>query len=236
MKNGILSVFVDESGVLAKGDTTSRFYILALVAHDQSLSIAEAVARLDRELGSIGIANLHFHAGPIIHAHDQFVFMNWDLRRKIFYRMLAFANHVPFRYACLVVDKKYADSTDAIVANLARQLADLVDRHRLDVTAFEEVRVYYDCGQKPVTNLLHEFFEARTHLRVVFAQAVKVARYKMLQVADLVCTLRLIQLKLEAGLSLSRSEEKFFGGTRAFRHNVLRVISRKEIASADPAW
>jgi len=155
--------------------------------------------------------------------------MNWDLRRKIFYRMLAFANHVPFRYACLVVDKKYADSTSTIIDSLARQLANLIDSHRLDLTEFEEVKVYYDCGQKPVTNLLHTFFESRTHLRVVFAQAVEVARYKMIQVADLVCTLRLISLKLDAGLSLSKSEEKFFGGVRAFKHNVLRVIRRKEI-------
>jgi len=230
LKKSILSVFVDESGVLAKDDPTSRFYIIALVAHNQSHPIADAAERLDRELDSVGIANLYFHAGPIIHAHDQFMFMNWDLRRKIFYRMLAFANHVPFRYACLVVDKKYADSTKTIVENLARQLADLVDSHRLDLTEFEEVKVYYDCGQKPVTNLLHSFFESREHLHVVFAQAVEAARYKMIQVADLVCTLRLIALKLDAGISLSKSEEKFFGGVRAFRHNVLRVIRRKEIS------
>jgi len=220
---------VDESGVFAKDDPTSRFYIVTLVTHDQSHSIADASEQLDRELDSVGIANLYFHAGPIIHAHDQFMFMNWDLRRKIFYRMLAFANHVPFRYACLVVDKKYSDTTDAIVDSLARQLADLIDSHRLDLTVFDEVKVYYDCGQKPVTNLLHAFFGSRTHLRVIFAQAVEVARYKMIQVADLVCTLRLIRTKLDAGLSLSKSEEKFFGGVRAFRHNVLRVIKRKEI-------
>ena len=230
MKTQTLSVFVDESGVLSKDDPTSRFYIVTLVTHDQSFSIAELAKRLDRELDSVGIANLYFHAGPIIHAHDQFMFMNWDLRRKIFYRMLAFANHVPFQYACLVVDKKFADDTDAIVRSLERQLAELVDGHRLDFTGFETIKVYYDCGQKPVTNLLHRFFEQRKHIPVVFAQAVEVSRYKMIQVADLVCTLRLISLRMDCGLSLSKSEEKFFGGVRAFKHNVLRIIRRKAIA------
>ena len=131
--------------------------------------------------------------------------MNWDLRRTIFYRMLAFANHVPFRYACLVVDKKFADDTEAIISSLERQLAELVDGHRLDFAGFETVKVYYDCGQKPVTNLLHRFFEQRKHIPVVFAQAVEVSRYKMIQVADLVCTLRLIALRLDCGLSLSKS-------------------------------
>ena len=166
----------EESSVLSKDDPTSRFYIVTLVTHDQSFSIAELAKRLDRELDSVGIANLYFHAGPIIHAHDQFMFMNWDLRRKIFYRMLAFANHVPFQYACLVVDKKFADDTETIISSLERQLAELVDGHRLDFTGFETVKVYYDCG-----------------------------------------------------LSLSKSEEKFFGGVRAFKHNVLRVIRRKAI-------
>ena len=224
-----LSVFVDESGILAKDDPTSRFYIVALVLHEQERAIAAEVERLDRELEAVGIANLCFHAGPLIHAHDRFMFMTWDLRRKIFYRMLAFANHIPFRYACLSVDKKYRDSTYAIVKDLEEQLAELIDGHRLDLTRHDTIKVYYDCGQKPLTNLLHDFFRARPHLPVVFAQSVEAERYKLAQVADLICTVRLIERKLESGLPLSRSEEKFFGGVRAFRHNVLRVIRRKAI-------
>lgn len=225
----MLSVFVDESGVLGRDDRTSRFYILALVAHDQSLPIGELADRLDAELANIGIANLYFHAGPIIHAHDQFVFMNWDLRRKIFYRMLAFANKVPFQYVCLTADKRFLDGTVAVVKCLEGQLADLVDRHRLGLSQYERVKVYYDCGQKPVTNLLHEFFRTRPHLNVEFAQAVKSSKYKLSQVADLVCTVSLIDQKMAAGIDLSNSEEKFFGGTRAFKHNVLRIIKRKQI-------
>lgn len=225
-----LSVFVDESGVLSKDDPTSRFYLITLVSHDQAFDISGEVKRLDAELDTVGIANLFFHAGPIIHAHDRFSFMNWDLRRKIFYRMLAFANRIPFRYACLLVDKKFADTTEGIVNSLERQLADVVDTHRLDLSDYETVKVYYDCGQKPVTNLLHKFFAARAHIPIVFAQAVEVARYKLIQIADLICTLKLIETKLACGMAMSKSELKFFGGKQSFRHNVLRIIKRKEIA------
>ena len=48
-------------------------------------------------------------------------------------------------------------------------------------------------------------------------------------VADLVCTVKLIEQKLAHGDSLSLSEERFFGGVRAFKRNVLRKLKRKEI-------
>lgn len=229
MNSKLLSIFVDESGVLDKSDPSSRFYIISLVLHDQTLAIAEQAHRLDRELDAVGISNLYFHAGPIIHAHDQFVYMNWDLRRRIFYRMLAFANRTPFRYACLTVDKRFVNDTEAIVRRLERQLALLMDTHRSDLAVFQGIKIYYDCGQKTVTTLLHRCFESWGNIPVEFAQAVKVSSYKLLQVADLICTVRLMAMKLEHGLPLSKSEMKFFGGVRQFKHNVLRVIRRKSI-------
>ena len=47
--------------------------------------------------------------------------------------------------------------------------------------------------------------------------------------ADLVCTLNMISLKLDSGMKMSRSETKFFGGPKAFKHNILRRIKAKEI-------
>ena len=39
----------------------------------------------------------------------------------------------------------------------------------------------------------------------------------------------LIELKLRAGVKLSRSENQFFGGPQMFRHNILRYIKAKEV-------
>ncbi len=49
------------------------------------------------------------------------------------------------------------------------------------------------------------------------------------QLADLVCTLNMISLKLDSGIMMSRSETKFFGGPKAFKHNILRRIKAREI-------
>lgn len=51
----------------------------------------------------------------------------------------------------------------------------------------------------------------------------------MFQVADLICTLRLLELKLETDGRLSPSEFRFFGGVKSFRRDFLRRIKAKEI-------
>ena len=43
-----------------------------------------------------------------------------------------------------------------------------------------------------------------------------VARYKQIQIADLICTLKLIEKKFACGMAMSKSELKFFGGKQSF--------------------
>ena len=66
-------------------------------------------------------------------------------------------------------------------------------------------------------------------VRVEFAQAVKPERYRLFQIADLVCTVKFIEEKLRIGDGMTQSEEKFFGGAKSFRHNVARYLHQKEI-------
>lgn len=49
------------------------------------------------------------------------------------------------------------------------------------------------------------------------------------QVADLICTVRLIEVRLQDGGELTKSENRFFGGQRDFQRNILKRIKRKEI-------
>ena len=229
MSKRILSIFVDESGILTESAARSRFYILTLLCHDQSFPIKTHAEALDSDMTTIGIANLCFHAGPVIHANDQFEFLTWDLRRKIFTRMLGFARRIKFGYHCIVVDKKYADSPEQIASRLYEQMSAFVSAHRGMFGGFDSVKVYYDCGQKPITNLLHKFFAEWDAVPVEFAQAVEPRKYKLFQVADLVCTLKLLETKLQMNLPFSNSEMRFFGGPRMFKRNILKYLKRKEI-------
>ena len=225
----VLSIFVDESGILTESAARSRFYVLTLLCHDQTLAIQSLADALDNDMTAIGIANLCFHASPVIHANDQFEFMTWDLRRKIFGRMLGFARRADFRYHCIVVDKRYVNTPEQVVSQLREQIAAFMSTWQKMFVDFDSVKVYYDCGQKPITNLLHEFFAAWDAVPVEFAQAVEPRKYKLFQVADLVCTLKLLETKLDLELPFSKSETRFLGGPRVFKRNILKYIKRKEI-------
>ena len=66
--NGILSVFVDESGRFLHPDSESRFYIIGMVFHDQSADISKAVKDFDRSIYDLGLDPnaFVFHAGPLV--------------------------------------------------------------------------------------------------------------------------------------------------------------------------
>ena len=230
MKQKTLSVFVDESGRFLHPDKSSRFYIVGLVFHDQDVSIGEAVRQLNANVDELGLDPdvFVFHAGPIIRMEKGYSVMNRRFRARVFDRMMSFARHVDFRYHCLCVDKKYIDSSFQIIMRLKVQLAEFIQKQHRFLTALGLVKVYYDCGQSPVTNLLHELFTGIA-CPVEFAQHVEPQNYRLFQLADLICTLTLIEQKLLNGERMTASEHAFFGGPKAFRHNILRKIKRKEI-------
>ena len=86
-----ISIFVDESGSFTYPDEMSPYYLVGLVLHDQDKAVHDAIARYERELDLMGLTHLCFHAGPIIRREECFQPMNWQLRSRIFKKMLAFA-------------------------------------------------------------------------------------------------------------------------------------------------
>ena len=147
----------------------------------------------------------------------------------MFDRMMTFARNVDFRYHCISVDKRFVTSSEHIAERLRSGLRTFIAGQTQMMPQFGKVKVYYDCGQSSVTNLLHEAFSSIHLPTVEFAQNVKPSKYKLFQVADLVCTVKLMEQKLASGGSLTVSEERFFGGVRAFKRNILRKLNRKEI-------
>ena len=218
-----LSIFVDESGNLSSQNDSSRFFLLCLLLHNQSVSISDLVRKFDAELDRIGLTNLCFHAGPIIRHEDGYEYMNWQLRNRIFSLMMAFARKADFRFRCVCVDKKFVSSQQQLLL----QLKDGVNSFLDCLPEAQKTKIYYDCGQAPITNLLHEVAASNLGASCEFVQGVKPGNYKLFQVADLICTVFLIARKIEAGLPLTKSEDKFFGGLRRFKRNVLRPLLSK---------
>ena len=60
-----------------------------------------------------------------------------------------------------------------------------------------------------------------------FIPAVEPSRYRLFQVADIICTLELIRQRLDDTGRLTESENAFFAGTKNFRKNYLKLLDRK---------
>ena len=172
MSEKTLSVFVDESGIWNESESSSRYYIVALVLHDQSFDVSEAISSFDRDIASLGIVNLCFHAAPIIRGNGTFEILSAELRRKIFARMMGFVRKVDFKYHCLCVDKRYCDTTEQMMERLDRQLREFLEATKSVTDGFTRIKVYYDCGQTSITQLLDRSFNGLGNTRVEFAQSV----------------------------------------------------------------
>ena len=228
-QNTTLSIFVDESGNLPVADNASRFYIVSLVVHNQQVSIEKPIRELNESFARMGLPNLCFHTGPLIRREDGYEYMGWEMRNRIFAAMMAFARKTPFCYRSVCVDKKFVASEKQIVAQLKSGISEFLDVATRQAVADFKIKVYYDCGQAVITNLIHESMTARYGDKWEFAQNVRPDKYRLFQVADLVSTISLMAQKQQAGIGLTKSEEKFFGGARNFKRNVLKPIFRKKI-------
>lgn len=228
-----LSVFVDESGSFLYPDYDSRFYVIGMVFHDQSIDIRQQLADMDRSIDEIGLdpETFVFHAGPLIRREQGYEFLGRRLRERVFARMMTFARKVDFKYKCISADKRYVTSPAQLAERLTAELSRFVESHKTLLERLDAVKVYYDCGQSTITNILTDVFGKHLSCPIEFAQGVRPSKYRLFQLADLVCTLNMISLKLDSGMKMSRSETKFFGGPKAFKHNILRRIKAKEIQS-----
>ena len=72
-----LSIFVDESGSDGLSD---RHYLLTVVMHDQSESIADSIAAYEGALRAKGLPDIPFHASPLMNGKD--LYSALDLRTR----------------------------------------------------------------------------------------------------------------------------------------------------------
>ena len=225
-----ISVFVDESGSFspAGSDLHSPYYLLCMVFHDQSDDISKEIEQLSAAFVQTGLDADHtIHAGPMIRREDEYRSMPREVRIRIFRRMMVFIQKARFRYRCFKLFKPYNSRCEAIHDTILQEIVDFLISHRDDFNASERIKVYYYNGQVQVSNRLREAF-AIYSAKVEFAADVQPSKYRLFQVADVICTLELVKAKLLANGSISESEDRFFGGIKNFKKNYLKPLARKE--------
>lgn len=221
-----LSVFVDESGDFGEYDYHAPYYIISLVFHNQSNDIQFDLSHFNDELAYLNLSNHCVHAGPIIRSEEEYKGMSLDERRKILKKLMAFIRHIDISYKTIYIEKKHIKDSIEATGKLSKQLSSLI-RENMDLfCSFDVVKIYYDNGQVEVTRVLSSVFNVLLE-NVEFRKVIP-SQYRLFQVADLICTLKLTELKLE-NHTLSKSEKAFFEDERTLKKNYLKPIKKKEL-------
>lgn len=221
-----LSIFVDESGDFGEYDYHAPYYIISLVFHNQNVDIKSDLIHLEQELSYLNYPNHCIHTGPIIRSESEYRGMTLEDRRKILKTLMSFVRHIDVSYKTIFIEKKHVSDSIEATGKLSKQLSSLI-RENMDLfCSFDDVKIYYDNGQVEVTRILSSVFNALLE-NVEFRKVIP-SQYRLFQVADLICTLKLTELKL-LNNTLSKSEKVFFENEKILKKNYIKPIKRKEL-------
>lgn len=219
-----LSIFVDESGDFGAFKAHSPFYLFTLVFHEQDKPIASQIEILDRHIRELGLSEGHcFHAGPIIRREEHYTDLSMCQRRKCLNAITAFARNSNITYKTFFVEKRKGQDPLELNQSLSKQLHEFLNEHKSYFEDFRKIIVYYDNGQVELNKILASIFGIS--IDNVEFRKVSPINYKLFQVADLLCTMKLIDIKFVREIQ-SESEKAFFGSSRDLKKNYLKPLSK----------
>lgn len=221
-----LSIFVDESGDFGKVDNSSPYYLVSLVFHDQSEDIHRAISMLDNALSYTDSKQRPIHTGPLIRRELPYHNMTIDERRQLIYKMRTFFLHAPISHTTIKINRREADDKFSLTAQLSKCLKAYIDKHRDYFSSFDKVIVYYDNGQQELNLVLNTIFSLLLS-DVEFRKASQ-SEYRLLQLADYICTIELLSIKLSEK-RLSKSETAFFYKPQELKKTFIKSIKAKEL-------
>ena len=191
-----LSIFVDESGDFGDYAEHSSYYIISMILHDQSIDITKDVDWLESKLADLGYPNHCMHSGPIIRNEQEYRKETLDNRRKLLKEIMVFFRHLEISCKTIAIEKKHIVDPLEAVSKPSKLLARFIKDNYEFFIDYDVVKVYYDNGQVEITKLLSSVFNAL--LDNVEFRRVYPSDYRLFQVADLVCSLKLLKLKMES--------------------------------------
>ena len=221
-----LSIFVDESGDFGEYEQHAPYYIVTMVFHDQSNNISSNINVLNNTLKQIGYGDEQaVHTEPLIRREPPYQYFQPNERRAIFAKLYYFTLSCDIKYKSFVFKKSEYENSFKLEARMARDLSQFLRENLEYFQNFEKVILYYDNGQHELNRILNTVLA--TQLADYDVRKVIPSEYRLFQVADLICTLELLKVKIEHG-KLSNSEERIFHSKRDLKKDFLKGIRKKE--------
>ena len=221
-----LSIFVDESGDFGEASERTSYYLVSMVFHDQAKDISAALKKYDEAIKNTGTEVEYLHTGPIIRREAVFENLTIDERRKLLYKLLNFYNECDIRHTTICVPRREAPDKVALSGRIAKRIKEYLDEHKEFFSSFQRIIVYYDNGQTELSAVLNAVF-SMAFMDVEFRKAEQ-QKYRLLQIADFVCTFELLKIKREEK-RLSRSEEMIFYKPQELKKTFIKSVVKKRL-------
>lgn len=219
-----ISIFVDESGDFGKYRELSHYYIVTMVIHNQNKDISEHIAKLNHDLSFWNLEKNAVHTAPLIRREEVYMYMQPLERRKIFQKLYSFALNCEIQYKTFIYDKKSMKDVFMLEEKIFRDITSFFYDNLEYFQEFDKVIMYYDNGQRQLHRILNLALAAsftKYEIRLVFP-----SEYKLFQVADLICTMELLNKKFENS-EMTRSEKLIFHSKRAFKKDFFKGLRKK---------
>ena len=223
---GKLSIFVDESGDFGAYSFHSPYYIITMIFHEQDKDILTNINHLNESLEMMGLGkDFVIHTEPIIRREEMYESMSPNERRGILSKLFYFVMKSDINYKTFVFEKRQFDDSLKLEGRMAREMSLFIRENISYFQKFDEVILYYDNGQRSLNRILNSVLF--TELSKYDVRKVSPKDYKLFQVADLICTLQLLDIKHKKN-ELSNSELLIFHNPKDLKKQFLKPIQRKE--------
>lgn len=221
-----LSIFIDESGDFGEVFDRPAYYLVTLIFHEQQFDITDNIQKLDSNIRNSGFNIEYIHTGPVIRKESIFKEYSLDERRKLLYIIFNFYFKCPITHDTAIVNRSIAPNKIALSGKLAKELQNLILKKSDYFNSFDKIIVYYDYGQSELSAILNAVFTL-LFKDVEFRKA-EPQKYRLLQVADFVCSMELLNIKRNEK-RLSLTEEKFFYKPQELKKTFLTAIEKKRL-------
>ena len=227
-----LGIFIDESGNFEKDKSSNNnlrdLYIVSFLFHDKSVSIEKGIKNFEDFLFRNGLEKYStIHSMPLIRMQKPYNIFNEDFRRKLFYRLFVLMCKLKIKHKTFVCDKKFCSSKQIVRQRLEQYIKQMIEDNYDYFNKFDEIVIYYDSGQNYLTKTLHNAFASNLS-NYRFKDDVFQGKYRLLQCADLVCSLELINQRKQHGEYI-KAIENFFISDRNYNQNYRKAYKNLEL-------
>lgn len=220
-----LNIFIDESGDFGECSLPA-YYLVTFVFHKQGSDIISQVKKLEDSIKASGFSIEYIHTAPVIRRETVFSNYSIDERRKLLYIMLNFIMSSPISHYTIAINRKEAGDKVSLSGKLGQSITRMIDDYRDLFYNYDKIIVYYDNGQHELSAILNAAFSA--HFSNVEFRKATPKKYRLLQVADFICTMELLKIKRNEK-RLSKSEKKFFYQPNELKKVFLKGIEKKKL-------